>query len=140
MRSGMRVWQRVEQDRVDDTEDRRRRADSNGQRQRRDDREAGRRAKSSRGVAEVGERRVDRILPAVAANLLAHARVAAHLEPSDALRIVDRHATSHVLGDTLFVIVLNFVADVAIGGGAVDERADAARQLSRADHGITPRP
>jgi hypothetical protein len=77
---GVRVGQRFEQHWLDGAEDRGRRADAERQGEDADRRERRRAAQPSCGVAQIGQRRVHGVLPAVATYLFARGGHVAHIE------------------------------------------------------------
>lgn len=68
-----------------------------------------------RGVAQIDEQRLQRVLPTVFAHLLRDALHAANLQPCSARRVVRRESTRDVCGGGLLEIVPDLVLDLLVG-------------------------
>src|SRR2546427_5045957 len=132
---GVGVRERLEQDRVHGTEDRRGAADTDGQGENADRGEAGCGAQAGRAIAQVREQCLDRVFPARGAHRFAHARHAADFDLRGASRLRTRESLGHARLGRLLEVVLDLVGDLLVRLGAMHECAPAARKLPPDRHG-----
>src|SRR5205823_9398650 len=132
--AGVWIGQRLEQDRIDCAEDRDGRADSQGQRQNTDRRKAWTAPQSTTRITQIGERRPDRVLPAVRAHLLAYECRAADFTLRRSPRILGRKALCEHRRGRLFEVVPYLVVDILVCCGSIRENAQATRELPPDSH------
>jgi hypothetical protein len=85
-------------------------------------------------VAQIGQQRVDQMLPAAGADLVACGRHAADLDAGGAAGVLWREAARDEGGSGFVLIMLQFLGDLAIGVGAMGEHAHAAGKLAPEGH------
>jgi hypothetical protein len=132
---GLRIGQRLEQNRVDRAEDGRAGANAEGEREHAEDREPRRTAQPAEGVTGVRERCADDVLPPVRSHLFLRDRGVAERHTRGPPGVIGGESAANQIRRRLVVVVLHFVRDVAIHGSSVRERVHAVCELTPQRHG-----
>jgi hypothetical protein len=131
---GPGIRERLEENRVDDAEDRRGAADPEGQGEHRHRGEARSTAEPPRRIAEIGHQGFHQVFPAVAADLLPYPCRPVELEPGGPARRPGIQPSGSLSGGGLLQVVLDLVVEVPFGLPAPDEGPEAAGQLAPERH------
>src|SRR5206468_8427896 len=113
---GIAIWQRANHDRVDDAEDRRRRADAESECDDGDRGEARRPPETADGVPHVVPERIDNRFPTAGAHACLGRLDAADLDDRGASRGFERHATPHLLVGELVEVVAQLFVELLLDG------------------------
>src|SRR4029079_10400953 len=123
--------------RVHRAENRRARADAEGECRHRYDGEAGTPRESPHCVAQVSDRREDEVLPAIRPDLLPSDRHVADLELRGATSLRFGHASRGQFGGRLVRVVTKLVGEIVVGRAAMHEHTRAAGEMTPERH-VTP--
>ena len=129
------IWERLEQNGIDRSEDRGGRADADRQREHRREREARRGAEPAHCVARVGDGGLDPEFPAVAVHLFADGRRITRSDAGSAPGSVRRESIGLVVSGGHREVVPHLVRDILAGGGRVAERMKPVPELAPERHG-----
>jgi hypothetical protein len=130
----MRVGQRLNQDRIDSAENGGAGANPESQRENADDGETQVAAQLSCCIVKIGGDGSDCVLPSVCPHLFAHDDHIAEFETRSTLRRFGREPSCLSRRNRLFEVLLHLVRRVFIGSGAMDELAEAVRELTPERH------
>src|SRR5258707_431601 len=129
-----RIGKRLEQNTFYHAEDRGRRADSERESEQRDRCESWCGTETAARVPQVQEDSRGRVFPTVGTQVFAQVDGRSEFQAYPPACLAGREAAGHPLGGSLIEIVFNLVALVALGGPAMEERREAARELAPERH------
>src|SRR5574339_1132650 len=90
-------------------------------------------------MAYVRDRRIDRVLPAIGAHLFSDCRDIAKFESRGTSSLARRETVPLQLRGGFIEVVLDLIADLAIGGRPIQEGTKSTHRLTPQGHAATPR-
>ena len=127
----MRIRQRIEQDRLDDGEERGGGADAEGHDEDGGEGEAGRAGEGADGVAEIAREVFEGRDAVLLPEIFVHAARGAELDAGAAVGFFRSEAAGDVLGAFFVDVGGDFAGEVAVAAAAMEETAKIIRHLLR---------